>query len=181
MIGENTIGVKDTNGLEIHSAFMDTLKENGEGFLTYYYFRKGQTKVSEKTSFVKAIDRWDAYIGMGYHTDDLNRELDKYTEEFRLVLIKETLYLIGILVLLTLLVLIFIRRGFVLHKDFMKQEDIVFEQLFQLSEEGILILSKDADVLYANPMIQKMMGDSYENYIESNGKILCHKRSRGNL
>ncbi len=76
MIGENTIGVKDTNGLEIQQCFYGYAKKKTvKGFLTYYYFRKGQTKVSEKTSFVKAIDRWDAYIGMGYHTDDLNREL----------------------------------------------------------------------------------------------------------
>ena len=177
MIGQNTIGVKDINGLEIHSAFIETLQENGEGFLTYNYFRKGQNEVSEKTSYVKAIDRWDAYIGMGYHTDDLNEELDKYTEEFRIALIKKTLYLVGILVLLTLIVLVFIRRGFVLHKKFMKQEDVVFEQLFQLSEEGILIISNESDVLYTNPMIQKMMGKVHRNYIDIDGKLLLQEEA----
>lgn len=173
-IGKDMTTFTSFDGKSIHASFMEVIEQNGEGFVTYEYLKKDSDSLSEKTSYVKDLKNWDAYIGMGFHTDDLNQEISAYTSNAMSQNNRQVLFALGLLTITGAMVYRLIRKGSKLQREYLKQEDIIFEQLFQLTSEGILILSHDGDIQYQNSIIDRMIGDNLSQYI-SGGELLLDK------
>lgn len=171
MVGNDIRGILDYNGDPLHTQFMNTVAETGEGFTTYNYYKKGSDILSEKTSFIKAIDRWDVYIGMGFHTDDLNQEILKNKTEFNKYHFNEMFITVALLTITAIIVFILIKRGRRLQTLLVRREEVVFEQLFHISSEGILIVSKDGKVLHHNLIVDKLFGNEVRKYISDKGDL----------
>ena len=81
LIGKNAL--KQNNNYLINSQntisqAITIAKERGEGFLTYTQSEKLHTKQAvRKTSYIKAIDNWQWFIGQGFYHDDLYKSLEK--------------------------------------------------------------------------------------------------------
>ncbi|WBW96438.1 cache domain-containing protein [Oceanirhabdus sp. W0125-5] len=179
LIGTDIKNILDSNGRAIHNLFMETLETENEGFVNYCYYKKNLDEMSEKVSFVKALDRWEAYIGMGFHIDDLNEELDIYVDDIQMESYNKVIVTIIALLFFALVILYFVRRSLQLQSQYMYQEEIVFEQLFQLSSEGILIVSNKGDIMFCNPIIDKMIGENLKKYIGEKGQLNLKSVSEG--
>lgn len=172
IIGQDTRSIQDIKGLSIHQAMMDATEATGEGYVQYYYHKKDQEYVSEKISYIQRMDRWQVYFGMGFHVDDLNQEIASFREVSKAAGIRDTLISLGLWSGVVIVLFAFIRRGFRMQSAFLKQEDVVFEQLFQLSSDGILIVSNKHGVQYSNRAIQKMLGETVNAYIDDDGGLM---------
>ncbi|MBI9013753.1 MAG: cache domain-containing protein [Clostridiales bacterium] len=170
-------GLIDVNGVNILEGFMNTLTNSEDGYFTYHYYKPNSDVISEKISYVKRLDQWNAYIGMGFHSDDIITEINDFTKEFNAHHIQDLVITITMLVITASIVFFLIRRGLILQGHFMKQEDVVFEQLFQLSNEGITIVTRKGKVVYNNPIITKMMGKDIENYLNAFGEFEFQKET----
>ncbi|MBI9013248.1 MAG: cache domain-containing protein [Clostridiales bacterium] len=157
------------DGKSIHNLFMKVIKEKGYGFQTYSYNKKNETILSEKISYVHDLEGWDAYIGMGFHVDDLNEEVNNYTVLFKEHYYNQALFVIIGLMLIAIIVFAIYQRGAYLQKLFLKQGDIIFENLFYLSNEAIVVVSKRGKLLYENNVAKELFNNQVSNYIESDG------------
>jgi len=76
-------------GIEQAAANIKIAKEDGEGFLRYFFCKPGETKdkVFPKISFIKQLTPYDMYIGTGVYLDDLESEVQNgiaaYIDKYR--------------------------------------------------------------------------------------------------
>jgi PAS domain S-box-containing protein len=67
--------LKDSYGLYIIRGLVKTAKsKEGQGYVSYYYQRPGQTSPQEKISFVVGIPELECYIGTGQYMADLRKD-----------------------------------------------------------------------------------------------------------
>jgi len=168
-IGKKMSEFVSFDGKSIHAIFMKVIEEKGHGFQTYSYNRRNETTLSEKISYVHDLEGWDAYIGMGFHVDDLNEEVNNYTILFKEHYHNQALFVIIGLMLIAIIVFAVYQRGAYLQKLFLKQGDIIFENLFYLSNEAIVVVSKRGKLLYENNVAEELFNNQVSNYIESDG------------
>ncbi len=90
--GTDMTVLKDHTGTHFIAAMIDLLKTTDEGVITYSFPKPGQTEALLKTTFVKRFLPWNAFIGTGVYTDDIDAE-------FRAVLTKLGLVALAIMVL----------------------------------------------------------------------------------
>jgi methyl-accepting chemotaxis protein len=77
-MGTNRYETVDQKGNKWVQNMISTVKSNGEGYVTYYYPKLGQTVALPKTSFVKIFEPWQCLIGSGVYTDDVEAEINKF-------------------------------------------------------------------------------------------------------
>jgi methyl-accepting chemotaxis protein len=72
--GKDVSGVKDPDGNAVFVRFVDAVKKDGAGYLSYLWPKPGQDKPVEKVSFVAGFKPWGWVIGSGLYMDDLRSE-----------------------------------------------------------------------------------------------------------
>ncbi len=72
--GSSRLGTKDVNGKPIVGSFIDALKAADEAVVDYMYPKPGTTEPLPKLTFVKRFKPWNALIGTGVYTDDIEAE-----------------------------------------------------------------------------------------------------------
>jgi len=154
-VGHNVAEFKETGILEVHQLAMEKLKE-GSGFISYQFHERNGTRVSKKVSYIQAINEWQIYIGMGYHTTDTVEEIEAYNKAFRYEVLKDSAIAMVLMLITILVSTYFVRKGMKIQEYVFKQDDIVFEQLFELTNEGIIIVSVNRKVLYKNKVIDRI-------------------------
>ncbi|MCD6397918.1 MAG: cache domain-containing protein, partial [Spirochaetaceae bacterium] len=74
--------LKDKNGKKMMLEMVDVCKKKGEGFVTYYWGKKGERGNFKKISYVKFFKPWGWIIGMGEYTDDIEKAKNQYHNNF---------------------------------------------------------------------------------------------------
>ncbi len=72
--GKDMSGAKDPNGFALFVAFVDTVRKQGRGFVSYQWPKPGQSEPQDKVSYVAGFEPWGWVYGTGVYIDDLNRE-----------------------------------------------------------------------------------------------------------
>jgi methyl-accepting chemotaxis protein len=72
--GKDVSGVKDPDGNAVFVRFVDTVKKDGAGYLSYLWPKPGMEKPVEKVSYVTGFKPWGWVIGSGLYMDDLRAE-----------------------------------------------------------------------------------------------------------
>ena len=80
--GKDVSGVKDPDGNAVFVRFVDTVKKDGAGYLSYLWPKPGEEKPVEKVSYVTGFKPWGWVIGSGMYMDDLRTD---FMHELRLV------------------------------------------------------------------------------------------------
>jgi len=70
-MGENRFDIVDKKGNKWLQTMITTIKAGGQGFVTYYYPKLGETEAQAKLSFVKYYEPWKCFIGSGMYIDDV--------------------------------------------------------------------------------------------------------------
>lgn len=71
--GSNQWDLKDGRGTYLIRLLVKTARDDGEGFVEYYYRPPGREKVQRKISYVVGIPEWSAYLGTGMYMEDVER------------------------------------------------------------------------------------------------------------
>jgi methyl-accepting chemotaxis protein len=72
--GQDVSNIKDPQGNAVFVRFVDTVKKEGSGYLSYLWPKPGQDKPVEKVSYVAGFKPWGWVIGSGLYMDDLRAE-----------------------------------------------------------------------------------------------------------
>ena len=71
--GRDLSDMKDPNGFALFSAFVETVRRHGKGFVSYQWSRPGSQKPVDKLSYVQGFEPWGWVIGTGIYVDDLRQ------------------------------------------------------------------------------------------------------------
>lgn len=74
--GTSRLELQDKRGTMIIQEFLKIAANAGEGYLEYYFPKKGETEASLKRGFVKLDSDFQWVIGTGNYIDDINTTLD---------------------------------------------------------------------------------------------------------
>lgn len=182
LINSNISNMKDHNGEFIVNNMMEIISNSGKGFISYPHLEKDSGIVSEKISYINSLGNdWKAYIGMGFHTKDFIFKIDEYKDFFKKEHLNELILSIIIFLLLFVAMYILTKRGVNLQLQYIKQKDLVYEDLFKLSSEGILIVSDIGKVLYQNKLSLKILGSDIQDNIGPTGHIKFKKATENIL
>ncbi|WP_419764524.1 MAG: cache domain-containing protein [Arcobacter sp.] len=152
--------------------YLKIIRESGEGFITYNYFKPENNTISKKLSFFYLQKDWNWVIGSGFYFNDLESK----KEEFKLSIeekIKEsvkTALLVGFLLILFISIALYFITSKInrlinnyatslseSNENLKKQKDI-FKTLFDKSSDGIIIYSENGLIINCNDSIEKMLG-----------------------
>jgi len=171
LIGKSTLNLVNNDGEVLHYMFMKELEDDGEGFVSYYFNLPESDIISGKITYFRKLDRWNAYMGMGFYVDDVEDRLQAYTQELIQQHYIDLLITILLFIISAILIFILIRRGLGLQKNYLNQEEIVYTKLFKLSKDGIIILDYYGAVLYKNAFVNHILGNSLNQYINGKGEL----------
>jgi methyl-accepting chemotaxis protein len=94
---------KDPNGKTLFVDFVNVVKKDGAGFVSYEWPKPGFNQPQPKLSYVVGFAPWNWVIGTGVYIDDLNAQTWASTQR--------SLIAAGLVLLLALAVSIFVARG----------------------------------------------------------------------
>ena len=77
-MGDNRLDMKDHNGNTFVREMINVAKNDGEGFVRYYYPKLGETEATAKLSFVKLFEPWKCFIGSGVYIDDVEKSISDF-------------------------------------------------------------------------------------------------------
>jgi methyl-accepting chemotaxis protein len=100
LVGRNAADIKDTAGRALFLDFVDIVRRQGAGFVSYLWPRPGESRSVRKLSYVKGFQPWGWVIGSGLYIDDIDTV---FAREARLIGGIAAL-VIGVVTLLSLLV-----------------------------------------------------------------------------
>jgi methyl-accepting chemotaxis protein len=74
---------EDPNGKRLFVEFVNICRQNGEGFVDYYWPKYGAEKPQPKISFVKLFPKWNWVVGTGLYVDDIDVQVEARQEELQ--------------------------------------------------------------------------------------------------
>ena len=75
--GKDASGIKDPNGFALFSAFADTVRRQGKGFVAYQWPKPGSENPVDKISYVQGFEPWGWVIGSGVYIGDLHEAITR--------------------------------------------------------------------------------------------------------
>jgi methyl-accepting chemotaxis protein len=75
--GKDMTNVKDENGKYLFVEFVNEVKNNGQGFVDYYWPKPGSSQAEPKLSFVRGFQPWGWVVGSGVYIDDVDAEFSQ--------------------------------------------------------------------------------------------------------
>ena len=100
-------------GSSLFVEFVETCRENGEGFVDYHWPKYGADTPQPKLSFVKLFEPWGWIVGTGIYLDDVDRAIaSKEAEIMTAISSQRNVLILSIVALLALtaVVVVFISK-----------------------------------------------------------------------
>ena len=114
LIGKYVGDLKDKRGKELIKDMIEICKQKGDGFIDYYWSKKGEPGDVLKTSYVKLFKPWGWVIGMGVYMDDIQKITHSQTRKIDSIMKKMTFTasVVGtIFIILAIIALVFLFRN----------------------------------------------------------------------
>lgn len=73
--GQDLRDYRDPNGLALFVTMVDTVRQQGRGFVRYQWAKPGQSEPVDKISYVQGFEPWGWVIGTGIYVDDVQAAL----------------------------------------------------------------------------------------------------------
>ncbi len=118
--GRDRTDLTDSDGFEIVEEFLKIgNSQEGEGFLNYWFPKKGETEPSEKRAYVMAYEPFDWIIGTGNYIDDLEVIVNELADQNASIL-RNVFILLAIVGIVSVVIIIFNSINFsnILQKEF---------------------------------------------------------------
>lgn len=100
--GKDVSDTKDPTGKHLFVEFVNVVKKDGAGFVSYMWPKPGAAEPVKKISYVKGFAPWGWVIGSGIYLDDVDRI---FWHETKLILVMIGLLIAGVFVVLRIIIL----------------------------------------------------------------------------
>jgi methyl-accepting chemotaxis protein len=112
--GKDLSGFEDTKGKKLFVQMVKKARENGQGFVQYYWPKPDKEGDFPKLSYVKLFEPWGWIIGMGVYMDEVNARIAKdqsrFTQSLNAVITRGALFGGAIILVVLGILLWMIRR-----------------------------------------------------------------------
>jgi methyl-accepting chemotaxis protein len=82
LVGTSVANYKDKKGKRLFVEMTDIARDQGEGYVEYWWTKPGSSELYPKVSFVKLFKPWGWIIGMGVYTDEVQVAVSRENREF---------------------------------------------------------------------------------------------------
>lgn len=168
LVGKKFDQLDELDGASIHHKIMALLNQQDSGFIHYQFIDKNNNQASEKISYVYNLKEWEVYIGIGFYIDALKQDIDKFNLKYLSYFYNETLLIIVLLMVLSLIIFALFQRGAYLQKKYSEQDDVIFEKLFEVSGQSIAVISLKGKLIHQNKLCQELFDNQIERFITGN-------------
>ncbi|MFO7912316.1 MAG: cache domain-containing protein [Desulfotignum sp.] len=174
--GEDLIRIKDSAGNYPFVEMVQTVKENGEGYVNYsWQWKDMPEKIAPKMSYVKGFGPWDWIIGTGIYMDDITKEINAITRQLILIFA-------GMLFLIILMSFYISRQVIRIDqkKNLAEKARQLNDEDLRRSEERYRLLAENAtdviwimqtdnlEISYVSPAIENLLGYGAEEFLQLN-------------
>ncbi len=157
--GKDLNNFKDPNGKKLFVEFARTVKEQGSGYIDYWWqWKDDSTRIVPKLSYVRGFEPWDWIVGTGIYIEDVRIEINRITR--RLIHLS-----FSIIVIISLILAYIARQTFRIEKqkqiaEFeLAESKEKYKSLVEASTEGTLMVM-EFRIIFANSTIQNLLGFS---------------------
>jgi PAS domain S-box-containing protein len=155
--GKDLTDYEDQRGKKLFVAFVDAVKENGAGFVDYYWqWKDDPNRIVPKLSYVELFKPWQWVIGTGIYVDDVNAAIARFQRYL-------TYISLAIIAAVALLLLYGARQSLKIERrraaaeQGLKESNDKYQALAAAATEGIL-MTLDGKCAYANRPLEDMLG-----------------------
>jgi len=164
LIGQNVVGITDTDGVAIFAEMVKLVKADGEGFL-YYNWDKGGIPV-DKISYVMGFEPWGLIIGSGVYLDNIQAAYAKQRNSLLLDTAIIILFTVALSYLIGQSILVPTKAASDLMRDIAQGEGDLTKKLHSEANDEISKLS-----YYFNLFTQKMR-DSLKDVSTNSSQVM---------
>ena len=155
--GQDLTNYEDQRGKKLFVAFVDAVRENGSGFVDYYWqWKDDPNRIVPKLSYVELFQPWQWVIGTGIYVEDVNAAIARVQRNL-------TYISLAIIVAIALLLLYAARQSMKIEKrraaaeQGLKESHEKYQALVAAATEGI-VMTLDGKCAYSNKPLQDMLG-----------------------
>lgn len=159
--GKDLNDFKDPHGKRLFVEFVNTVKNNEEGYVDYMWqWKDDSLLIVPKLSYVKIFKPWNWVIGTGVYIEDVKKEISSLTQ--RMIWLSAI-----ILVLISVLLFYIIKESLGIEQkritavNELHESKEKFRTLVEAATEGLLMII-DGKISFSNSVISKMTG--YESF-----------------
>ena len=81
VVGTSRENVQDRTGQFMVRELVDRARDVGEGWLTYYFPKPGETDASPKLGYVRLFEPWGWVVGTGEYIDEIERRVEEFRQK----------------------------------------------------------------------------------------------------
>jgi PAS domain S-box-containing protein len=155
--GQDLTGYEDQRGKKLFVAFVDAVRQDGSGFVDYYWqWKDDPERIVPKLSYVQLFEPWQWVIGTGIYVEDVNAAIARFQRSLSYVAL-------AIIAAVALLLLYGARQSLKIERrraaaeQGLKESSDKYQALVAAATEGIL-MTLDGKCAYANKPLQDMLG-----------------------
>jgi len=157
LVNQDVSKVENIDGESIHTMSMNKILDGGSGYISYYFYERGHDATSQKISYLRGIDEWNVYIGMGFYINDFYEEVSAFEQESFKSLMNHTLNFVFVFLIVLSILVYYGIKSFELNKKYFKQEELLYEKFADLTTEGIFIVDEQGTVIFTNRVAKNML------------------------
>ncbi|MCL5734200.1 MAG: DUF294 nucleotidyltransferase-like domain-containing protein [Actinobacteria bacterium] len=161
--GQDLTNYLDLRGKKLFVAFVDAVKDDGAGFVDYFWqWKDDPNRVVPKLSYVQRFAPWNWVIGTGIYVEDVNASIASV--ERSLIFTS-----VAILILVALLLFYSARQSMTIEKKRARAEGSLkdsherYRALVEASTEGLL-MTLEGKAAYSNEPLLTMLGYAPEEF-----------------
>jgi len=159
--GQDLSNYEDLRGKKMFVAFVDAVRENGSGFVDYYWqWKDNPNRIVPKLSYVEEFKPWQWVIGTGIYIEDVNQGIARVQRSVSYISL-------AIVIAIALLLFYVARQSLKIERRRARAEQALHESheryraLVEAATEGLL-MSFEGKCSYANKPLLDMLGYTSE-------------------
>ncbi|MFH0917176.1 MAG: DUF294 nucleotidyltransferase-like domain-containing protein [bacterium] len=176
--GQDLSDYEDLRGKKMFVAFVEAVRENGSGFVDYYWqWKDDPERIVPKISYVEEFKPWEWVIGTGIYVEDVKQGIAR---------VQRSLTYISLAIVIVIALLLFyvarqslkIERRRKLAEQGLKESNEKYRALVEAATEGLL-MSLEGKCAYSNKPLLDMLGYTSDELADMEVSSLLLAESTG--
>ncbi len=172
--GKDLSHFKDPEGNALFIAMVNAVKQNGSGYVDYYWqWKDAPEKVVPKTSYVKEFAPWGWILGTGLYTMDVEHEIQIILEELYIIFITILFVILGISVYLSFQTTDIEKDRTQTVEKLLKSEQL-HRKFIDHAPIGMFTMNLKGEFTYVNKKLESISGYNKEEFLSLTTRQLFH-------
>ncbi len=164
-IGENIYAINDDNFEYAFETILESLEENTQAFSEYtFYTDESYDVVGKRVAYAVYYEPYDLIVAKSLPLTTFDPLINTFRGETVRRFLSVTLPLYGLLMISGGLTLYYVNRYAKQTKMVISEEEKLYQRISEMSTQAIIITAPGSEVLFANPIAEKIIGQRREDY-----------------